>query len=668
MSWTDSSGNLWLFGGDGCDANGACASNLNDLWEFSPSANDWTWIGGSNQVPNATGVPGVYGTLGTPAAGNLPGARSDALSWTDPSGHLWLFGGIGPDSSGTKGYLNDFWEFDPGIKEWTWMGGSNTLTCVQTNNQPCGQAGVYGTLGTPASANIPSGRYGASGWVDGSGNLWLLGGQVLNANPNQANGATSFNDLWQFNQSLNQWAWMGGSSTNSCGAVAVCGISGIYGTLGLPALSNQPGSRLHAASWTDSNGLLWLFGGAGFASSGASAELNDLWEYLPPATPTVSVTPTPTSITTVQALSVAVKVNAVGSNPTPTGTVKLTSGTYSSAAATLSGGNATISVPGGSLRAGTDTLAVAYTPDTPSSSIYNVAGGKATVTVTKITPTVTVTPSASSISTAQVLTVTVVVNGGAGNPTPTGSVIIAGGNYTSAATALTAGSASVVIPAGSLTAGNDTLQATYTPDTSGALIYTSASNTTSVQVTSPTFTVTGTAVSVARGAVTGNTSTVTVTPAGGFTGSVTLTAAVTSSPAGAQNPPTLSFGSTNPVSITGVNPGTATLTINTTAATSAALVQPKRPGIPWYAAGGATLACLLLFGIPARRRSWRIMLGMLALFIAIAGGVSACGGKGGGGGGGGGGNSGTTSGAYTITVTATSGATTATGTVALTVQ
>jgi hypothetical protein len=112
-----------------------------------------------------------------------------------------------------------------------------------------------------------------------------------------------------------------------------------------------------------------------------------------------------------------------------------------------------------------------------------------------------------------------------------------------------------------------------------------------------------------------------------------------------------------------------TLTITTTAATSAALAYPKRPGAPWYAAGGATLACILLFGIPARRRSWRTMLGMLMFLVALTGGVLACGGGGGSGGGGGGtSNPGTTAGTYTVTVTGTSGTTTATGTVTLNVQ
>jgi hypothetical protein len=215
--------------------------------------------------------------------------------------------------------------------------------------------------------------------------------------------------------------------------------------------------------------------------------------------------------------------------------------------------------------------------------------------------------------------------------------------------------------------GTHLVEASYPGDSS---YNSSVSGTTGLTaVAPPSFTVSGTAVIVSPGATTGNTSTITVTPAGGFTGSVTLTAAVTSSPTGAQYPPTFSFGSTSPASITGTAVGMATLTITTTAATNAALVLPKRPGAPWFATGSVALACLLLFGFPARRRRWRTMLGMLALLLTLTGSVLACGG-GGGAGGGGGGTSipGTTAGTYTITVTGTSGSTTAMGLVTLTVQ
>jgi subtilase family serine protease len=184
------------------------------------------------------------------------------------------------------------------------------------------------------------------------------------------------------------------------------------------------------------------------------------------------------------------------------------------------------------------------------------------------------------------------------------------------------------------------------------------------------FTISGTAVTVTAGAATGNTSTITVTATGGFTGSVALTATVTSSPAGAVDPPTLSFGSTSPVSITGANAGTATLTIFTTAPQSSQCTSDNRMqhGVPWYTGGGAVLACVLLFGIPARLRKWRRMLGMLALLAAFAGGVIACGGSSGSTTCPGPISSATTAGQYTVSVTGTSGATTETGTVTLTVQ
>jgi hypothetical protein len=80
------------------------------------------------------------------------------------------------------------------------------------------------------------------------------------------------------------------------------------------------------------------------------------------------------------------------------------------------------------------------------------------------------------------------------------------------------------------------------------------------------------------------------------------------------------------------------------------------------------LACVLLFGIPARRRRWQTVLGMLALLVTITGGVLACGSGSGSGGGGGTGNPGTTAGSYTVTIAGTSGTTATTGTITLNVQ
>ncbi|MGA8111485.1 MAG: hypothetical protein WB974_18745, partial [Acidobacteriaceae bacterium] len=154
------------------------------------------------------------------------------------------------------------------------------------------------------------------------------------------------------------------------------------------------------------------------------------------------------------------------------------------------------------------------------------------------------------------------------------------------------------------------------------------------------------------GATTGNTATVTVTPSGGFFGPVALTCAVAADPAGAGAPPTCAIPS--PLTIVGTTAATASLTIGTTAATTSALNPPKF----FLASGGAALALVLFFGIPARRRAGRTLFSLLAVLVAVS--AMGCGGSPGttpvqstnqt--------NPGTTPGAYAITIT---GADTATG-------
>jgi sugar lactone lactonase YvrE len=447
-----------------------------------------------------------------------------------------------------------------------------------------------------------------------------------------------------------------GSATLNAGTATWDWLSAAYGV-------PDVGNHILTAVYTPQQG-----------SAESASTSNALTEVVNADTPTLSETTYPNTITA--AMDLFVDVTIAGTNPslTPHGTATLTSGSYTSAPTLVETGFAAFVIPAGSLPLGTDKYTVVFTPTGLSN--YTGASGSNTITVIEpghTTPTVTIALASPTITTAQPLGVTVTVSTGVGTSSPSGSVTLTSGGYVSPATTLVGGIATITLSAGTLAIGTDTLTADYTPDASTS--WTTASNTASVIVTAPVpgFSINGTAATVAPGGTTGNTSTITVTPSAGFTGSVALTAAITSSPAGAQDLPTLSFGSTSPVSITGVSAATATLTIGTTAPTSAALVHPQRPGAPWYATGGATLACILLFGIPARRRRWRIMLMMLLLVTAFAGGVLSCGGGGGVGGGGGGGgggtsNPGTTAGSYTITVTGISGTTTETGTFNLVVQ
>jgi hypothetical protein len=268
-TWTDSSGNLWMFGGQGYDSRGTGYGYglLNDTWEWVPTGLEphatgdflgtWIWQGGSSTFNQK----GVYGTIGVAASTNIPGGRWAAASYTDVSGNLWLAGGQGYDSTGTIGLLNDVWEYTGG--QWIWIAGSSTGN----------ENGVYGTLGTAAAGNVPGGRQQGILWIDATGKtLWMFGGFGLDS-AGTPNG--TLNDLWKLDISVagGQWTWVSGSSTAN--------QDGVYGTVTTAAATNVPGARWGAVGWSDKNSNLWLFGGWGYDSLATlgTGFFNDVWEY-----------------------------------------------------------------------------------------------------------------------------------------------------------------------------------------------------------------------------------------------------------------------------------------------------------------------------------------------------------------------------------------------------
>lgn len=675
VSWIDSSGNLWLFGGLGDDSTGIELFDLNDLWEYQPSLNEWTWMGGSNTVGCTVnqyqcGQSGVYGTLGVPAPGNIPGGRQGASGWTDSEGNLWLYGGSTLNYNVWQAYsFNDLWKFTPSTREWTWMGGSSTFPDLSgvSGLEIYGFSGysfvIYsppavGTLGTPAAVNTPGGTDGTLTWTDHNGNLWLC-----------------FGNLWVFDPSMNEWALIGNCPVTSgattwtdssgnlwlYGGITGISVSGpslasqlwefvtyptyslaptawtkkgvsftaytlVWGTLGTPAPGNTPGPRAGAAGWTDKSGNLWLYGGSSLDANGNSISYNDMWEYSPSTNQWAWMGGSSPGAIAPNS-SVYGTLGTPAANNTPAARYGANTWTDSSGNFWLFGGNSTY----------LNDLWV-YQPVAPL--------------LAAVSPTFSV--ATGTYTTAQTVTIT--------DTTP-GAIIYYTTNGVTPTPSSTAYSGPIIV------SSTETLEAIAAASGYSASAVASAAYI--INLPPPGFAITGSPVTVTAGATSGNTSAITLTPTGGFTGSVALTAAITSGPSGGIQP-TLSFGSTTPASITGAATGTATLTITTTASSTTPCTAEIRmqQGIPWYGGGGAVLACTLLFGIPARRRRWLKMLGMSFLLIALAGGAMACGG-----GGGAGGKtcnpttiSGTTPGSYTITVTGASGSTTSTGIVNLTVQ
>lgn len=294
-AWTDGSGNFWLFGGSDGYKFG------NDLWWYNHSAltpatyttkeGTWTQVGGSASSDQA----GNYssGTL-------FPGARTNAATWTDTSGNLWLFGGYGYDSQDTSGYLNDLWEYKGG--SWVFVSGGTTNIVNQNSN--------YGQQGVAAPGNMPGGRQEAATWTDLNGNLWLFGGEGLD---DVGTPKGILNDLWVYNIANNQWTWVMGAEPvtnstranhtgvypsqtavgplNTTGAANTCGLTSGLTVLGqvicspIDETGAMPGSRWGASAWIDQGGNLWLYGGWGLDSKATNGNgaLNDLWVYTPNA-------------------------------------------------------------------------------------------------------------------------------------------------------------------------------------------------------------------------------------------------------------------------------------------------------------------------------------------------------------------------------------------------
>jgi len=239
ITWVDTAGNLWLFGG---------ADYRNDLWKYDIGINEWTWIGGSNTI-NATAV---YGTKGIPSINNIPAGRQETCSgWTDSVNNLWLFGG----RSTVNGGLNDLWRFNISTNEWTWMTGSTVINTTAT----------YGTKGVSSATNDPGGRCSYTKWKNNPDNFWIYGGVPLNP-------FGPLDDMWRYVLSSNEWTWMHGNT-------ALYDAGNYHVQCAFDSINLPPSRWEHRSAVTDNCGKFWLFGG-----TGGSDNDNDLWVFDPQQT------------------------------------------------------------------------------------------------------------------------------------------------------------------------------------------------------------------------------------------------------------------------------------------------------------------------------------------------------------------------------------------------
>jgi N-acetylneuraminic acid mutarotase len=239
----------------------ALASVLAPAWGQTSPVDQWTWNGGFGSFPAGTGGPSTfYGTKGVPGAQNTPGGRTDYVSWTDDQGNFWLFG--------DDGVVNDLWKYDTASGQWTWVSGPYYGQCA-TDPQDCWP--TYGTLGVPDPANTPPPLQFASSFTGSDGNLWLIGGLGLDAR--QFGGA--LNALWKYDPLKNEWTQMSGGSQ----FIDDKPFAAVYGSKGVPAKANTPGSITFPETWSTPDGNLWVYGGTAEDDKGNAGDSDDLWSY-----------------------------------------------------------------------------------------------------------------------------------------------------------------------------------------------------------------------------------------------------------------------------------------------------------------------------------------------------------------------------------------------------
>jgi Kelch motif/Galactose oxidase, central domain len=239
MTWVFNN-KLYLFGGS---SNGP--GYFNDLWEYDPVTNYWTWLKGSNLINQV----GVYGTIGISSSSNVPSARRAGGAWVY-NNKFYLFGGN--YYSSTTYMYNDLWEYDPSSNNWRWIKGSNTP----------GQYGNYGTKGVTTSSNVPGSREDFFTWVNNE-KTYIFGGIGFSSS-SQAYLA----DLWEYNAITNNWTWINGSNLTN--------YPGTTGTQGVASSTNFMGVRYGGSSWFFNN-KLYAMGGYGKI---ANFEVrDDVWEY-----------------------------------------------------------------------------------------------------------------------------------------------------------------------------------------------------------------------------------------------------------------------------------------------------------------------------------------------------------------------------------------------------
>jgi Kelch motif/Galactose oxidase, central domain len=226
---------IYMYGGAALDNDFA-----SDFWVYDISQQKWAFI-------YDLGWPAITDIIGRESTIAQLGGRNRVASAVDNNGNIWFFGGLYKNRNTDEiSSRSDLWKYNTKTKKFTYFGDQGS------------------------SPNKPSMRHRARAWFDDSNNLWIYGG-VLHST------GASYNDLWKYNTTTNEWAFVSGDKNISY--CKTC-INGVYpsptDTLGT---QYYPRARSDYGYWKDNSGSVWIYGG--YTEDHGVDEYGDLWKFNP---------------------------------------------------------------------------------------------------------------------------------------------------------------------------------------------------------------------------------------------------------------------------------------------------------------------------------------------------------------------------------------------------
>lgn len=252
----------WIIVYGGRGYTNKCAGGiglLDDVWMWSAETWEWEYAGGSWSLDHYGMMPAQAGAEGS--VNFHPGARmGHAAGWFD--GSMFIFGGMGVNSTGGVGTKNDLWSYNIGNGKWKMIGGSM-------------ETGHCGNYNANAGALWPSARSGHTAVVS-HGTLYMFGGNGISEN-SCGSDCGRLNDLWSMDFRTMKWSFWGGDGDINGAGSSTWPSARLWHAMAM----DGPNLVVYGGSDTDLSNQVWTINTMDVATSTDWTMISGTANYMP---------------------------------------------------------------------------------------------------------------------------------------------------------------------------------------------------------------------------------------------------------------------------------------------------------------------------------------------------------------------------------------------------